>query len=990
MTTFRRLIAAVVSVMILATTAPMTIFADTDPTITVSKVEASAGDTVDVAINISNNPGIISMLLDVTYDSNLTLTAVKNGTVLNGATHNTNALTANPYTLSWGDDTATENNTNNGTIVTFSFKVAEDATGELPITVTYNNDDYAIYDMDFNLVDFAVVNGSVTVKVPHTHSYGAWTKVDETNHKRVCACGEEELEAHTWDEGVVTTPATHTKEGVKTYTCTVCGGTKTEPIAKLTEHNYGAWTKVDDNNHKRVCECGDEVIAPHWGAGWLVGVVTTPATHTTEGVMTYTCDMCGATKTEPIAKLTEHNYGAWTKVDETNHKRVCACGEEETEAHAWNEGVVTTPATHTAEGVKTYTCTVCGATTTKPIAKLTGHTFGAWTKVDGNSHKRTCECGEEETEAHAWDEGVVTTEPTTTSEGVKTYTCTVCGATKTEAIEKLPSVHTHTFGEWTKVDGNSHKRVCACGEEETEAHAWDEGVVTTEPTTTSEGVKTYTCTVCGATKTEPIEKLVDPVPTEPTIAVSKIIALAGDTVDVEVAIINNPGIISMLLEVAYDSNLTLTAVKNGTVLNGATHNTNALTANPYTLSWGDDTASENNTKNGTIVTFSFKVAENATGELPITVTYNNDNYAIYDMDFDLVDFAVVNGSVIVEAPHTHSYGAWTKVDETNHKRVCECGEEETEAHTWDEGVVTTEPTTTSEGVKTYTCTVCGATKTEPIEKLPSVHTHTFGDWTSVDENNHKRVCACGEEDIEAHTWNDGVVTTPATHMAEGVKTYTCTVCGAIKTEPIAKLTGHTFGEWTKVDDTNHKRTCECGEEETEAHTWDEGVVTTEPTTTSEGVKTYTCTVCGATKTETIEKLPSVHTHSFGDWTKVDDTNHKRVCACGEEETEAHAWDEGVVTTEPTTTSEGVKTYTCTVCGATKTEAIPKIILYGDINGDGKVNRSDLVRLTKYFAGYDVQIDETASDVTGDGKVNRSDLVRLTKYFAGYDVELGKK
>ncbi|MBR4720187.1 MAG: hypothetical protein IK057_00330, partial [Clostridia bacterium] len=234
------------------------------------------------------------------------------------------------------------------------------------------------------------------------------------------------------------------------------------------------------------------------------------------------------------------------------------------------------------------------------------------------------------------------------------------------------------------------------------------------------------------------------------------------------------------------------------------------------------------------------------------------------------------------------------------------------------------------------------------------------------------------------------VTTPATHTAEGVKTYTCTVCGATKTEPIAKLTGHTFGEWTKVDDTNHKRTCECGEEETEAHTWDEGVVTTEPTTTSEGVKTYTCTVCGATKTETIEKLPSVHTHSFGDWTKVDDTNHKRVCACGEEETEAHAWDEGVVTTEPTTTSEGVKTYTCTVCGATKTEAIPKIILYGDINGDGKVNRSDLVRLTKYFAGYDVQIDETASDVTGDGKVNRSDLVRLTKYFAGYDVELGKK
>lgn len=183
MLTFKRFIAAVLSVMIFATAVPMTILAADDPTITVSKVTASAGDTVDVAIDISNNPGIISMLLNVSYDSNLTLTAVKNGTVLNGATHNTNALTANPYTLSWGDDTATENNTKNGTIVTFSFAVSENATGELPITVTYDNSNYAIYDMDFNLVDFTITNGSVTVEgsQAHTHSFGNWTKLnDET------------------------------------------------------------------------------------------------------------------------------------------------------------------------------------------------------------------------------------------------------------------------------------------------------------------------------------------------------------------------------------------------------------------------------------------------------------------------------------------------------------------------------------------------------------------------------------------------------------------------------------------------------------------------------------------------------------------------------------------------------------------------------------------------------------------------------------------
>ena len=64
------------------------------------------------------------------------------------------------------------------------------------------------------------------------------------------------------------------------------------------------------------------------------------------------------------------------------------------------------------------------------------------------------------------------------------------------------------------------------------------------------------------------------------------------------------------------------------------------------------------------------------------------------------------------------------------------------------------------------------------------------------------------------------------------------------------------------------------------------------------------------------------------------------------------------------------------------------VIKGDINGDGKLSRADLTRLNKYFAGWDVEIDETAADVTGDGKVSRADLTRLNKYFAGWDVQLG--
>jgi|GEM_PF-6733629 len=68
-----------------------------------------------------------------------------------------------------------------------------------------------------------------------------------------------------------------------------------------------------------------------------------------------------------------------------------------------------------------------------------------------------------------------------------------------------------------------------------------------------------------------------------------------------------------------------------------------------------------------------------------------------------------------------------------------------------------------------------------------------------------------------------------------------------------------------------------------------------------------------------------HTHSWGSWTKVDNTNHKRTCTKDPShvETKTHSWNNGVITKEPTTTSTGIKTYTCSVCNGTKTETIPK-------------------------------------------------------------------
>jgi len=117
------------------------------------------------------------------------------------------------------------------------------------------------------------------------------------------------------------------------------------------------------------------------------------------------------------------------------------------------------------------------------------------------------------TGAHDWGNGVVTTAPTETTPGVRTYTCTVCGQTRTEAI---PATGAHDY-QFTKnvaptcTDGGYDLYTCSgCGATErrnlTDAagHKWDGGTVTTAPTETTPGVRTFTCTVCGQTRTEAI------------------------------------------------------------------------------------------------------------------------------------------------------------------------------------------------------------------------------------------------------------------------------------------------------------------------------------------------------------------------------------------------------------------------------------------------------------------------------------------------------
>ena len=197
-----------------------------------------------------------------------------------------------------------------------------------------------------------------------------------------------------WDDGKITTPPTCTKTGVKQYTCTICSETKTEEIAAL-GHDYSSDWTIDTaaacetvgskSHHCTRCDSKKDVTEiPASGHSWNDGAITTEPTCTDEGVKTFTCNACGKTRTEAVAAL-GHNYSSdWTidtaAVCETvgsksHHCTRCDSKKDVTEIpasgkHTWNNGVITKPATIAEEGIKTYTCTVCGVTRTETIAKL--------------------------------------------------------------------------------------------------------------------------------------------------------------------------------------------------------------------------------------------------------------------------------------------------------------------------------------------------------------------------------------------------------------------------------------------------------------------------------------------------------------------------------------------------------------------------------------------------------------------------------------------
>ena len=247
-------------------------------------------------------------------------------------------------------------------------------------------------------------------------------------------------------------------------------------------------------------------------------------------------------------------------------------------------------------------------------------------------------------------------------------------------------------------------------------------------------------------------------------------------------------------------------------------------------------------------------------------------------------------------------------------------------------------TCTADGVKAHYECECGklfadaqAATEVTLESLKIAAHHTYGtDWESDNDDDHYHICSvCSDKaDVTPHSYDNGVITTPATETTEGVKTYTCSVCHHTKTETVPRLSHtHSLSVDYSKDETGHWHTCSgCTEKvDFEAHTEDSGTVTVQPTETTEGIRVYSCTVCGyVIRTETVPALNSEHTHSYGTAWKYDSTNHWHECSCGEKtDISQHISNGGVITVPPTATTAGVRVYSCYICGyAFRTETIP--------------------------------------------------------------------
>lgn len=507
------------------------------------------------------------------------------------------------------------------------------------------------------------------------------------------ACNDPSAHAHKWDGGEVTTPATCTAEGVKTYKCTVsgCEETRTEKINK-TDHKY------------------DE------------GKVTSPASCKEEGVKTFTCSGCGGTYTQPISK-TDHTYvGKLTKIPDLEHEgettftcSVCTDvkTQKETPRDDFSEQFYTALPTDTAweygsaanfdEAENTFEYAAATVAPETPAAWAADGVEISAGKITSSKNavivynvKKTLSLnltlsfeGEKaETRLHArlivsrGGEIISATELDKADE--KDWNYTSEKSLDSEAGDRLFLIFINK-GEADTAGGKLAFRV-----EKACEHVWDGGVITTPAKCDADGVKTYTCSKCGNTKTEAVTERPDHV---------------------------------------YEGEY-IPDGANGHHKN--CKNCGAAGANEEHVFEDVEVVEEaTNDKDGVMKTACTVCRFESTRPIP---ALNHHKGTEYGKDGDSHWFVCSEHTdcnvKFEEAPHDYT----EKVEGEGEPATCQkdgyevwacvCGatrnvtlHKEDVEHSWDEGEITINPAFGKAGEKTFTCGVCNGTKTESVDMI---------------------------------------------------------------------------------------------------------------------------------------------------------------------------------------------------------------------------------------------------------------------------------
>ena len=425
---------------------------------------------------------------------------------------------------------------------------------------------------------------------------------------------------------------------------------------------------------------------------------------------------------------------------------------------------------------------------------------------------------------------------------------------------------------------------------------------------------------------------------DPQLVVSSVEAIAGENADVTISLVNNPGIASIKLSVAFPEDLTLTdVVFNDAQLGGQSQAPQKFTS-PVTLNWFNGGANTN----GDIIyaTLKFAVpASTLSGNKPITITYNQEN--VYNIDEEDVEFEIVNGNVAVTNNCAH---ATTEIKDAVAATCTVSG------YTGD----------------TY-CTVCGAKIADG--SVINASGHAWGDWvettapTCTANGIETRVCAndashteTREVNAKGHTWGDWVETTAPTCTAKGVETRVC------------------------ANDASHTETREVN---AKGHAWGDWVETTAPTCTAKGVETRVCANDAShTETREVASLPHKLTEVPAKAATTSATGNKAYYVCSECE---KLFEDSEGTTETTlddvTIAKLVK-YTVVFNGNGSTSGSMKSLVVTN-NNAFKLTANAFKKSGYAFTGWNTKKDGTGTkyaDKASVSKLNTTLYAQWTKLY----------